>query len=86
MNMFSFFLMALITTRFFPFMVKLNCLKNGFNDRGPYFYKNKKYGHLEMEKKDFFSYFISEIPNFSYMFFLSIVAMIVMIKQDDNFF
>ena len=39
-----------------------------------------------MEKKDFFSYFISEIPNFSYMLFLSIVAMTVMIKQDDNFF
>ena len=55
MNMFSFFLMALITTRFFPFMVKLNCLKNGFNDRGPYFYKNKKYGQIE--KKDFFQLF-----------------------------
>ena len=38
-------------------------------DGGSYFYKNKKYRRLEIEKKNFFNYFISESPNFSYMFF-----------------
>ena len=36
-------------------------------DQGQYFYKNKKYRPLKIEKKIFFfSYFISEIPHFSY--------------------
>ena len=39
-------------------------------DGGSYFWKNKKYRRLEKEKKNvFFGYFISEIPNFSYMGF-----------------
>ena len=34
---------------------------------GSYFYENQKYRPLEIEKKKFcFSYFISEIANFSY--------------------
>ena len=33
------------------------------------FYKNQKYRPLKIEKKTFFGYFISEIPNFSYMRF-----------------
>ena len=35
-----------------------------------YFYRNKKYRRLEKEKNVFFSYFISGIPNFSYMVFI----------------
>ena len=38
-------------------------------DGGSYFYKNQKYRSLEIEKKIFFSYFVSEIPNLSYMCF-----------------
>ena len=33
-------------------------------DGGSYFYKNQKYRPLEKEINTFFSYFISEIPNF----------------------
>ena len=38
-------------------------------DGGSYSYKKQKYRRLEIEKNIFFSYFISEIPNFSYMYF-----------------
>ena len=39
-----------------------------WKDGSSYFYKNQKYRRLGKEKKKF-SYFISEIPNFSYMGF-----------------
>ena len=46
-------------------LTKIQC-KDGVS----YFYKNKKYRPLEKEKKIFFfSYLISEIPNFWYMRF-----------------
>ena len=38
-------------------------------DGGSCFYKNKNYRPMEIEKKIFFSQFISENPNFSYMRF-----------------
>ena len=47
-------------------LTKIQC-KDGVS----YFYKNKKYRPLEKEKrkKIFFSYLVSEIPNFWYMRF-----------------
>ena len=42
--------------------------KNKMWRRGSYFYKNQEYRRLE-KKYMFFSYFILEIPNFSYIFF-----------------
>ena len=42
------------------YQLKMKC-----KDRGSYFYKNKKHRPLHIEKKIFFSYFISEIPNFN---------------------
>ena len=42
--------------------------KQKCKDGGSYFYKNQKYRRLEKRKKKF-SYFISEIPNFSYTCF-----------------
>ena len=41
--------------------------KNKCKEGGSYFYKNKKYRWLEMEKQNFLSCFISEIPNFSHI-------------------
>ena len=43
---------------------KIKCKEGGSS-----FYKNQKYKRLEIEKKVFFSYFISEIPKFFYMGF-----------------
>ena len=51
------------------FIIYVKC-----KDGGSYFYKNQKYRRLGKEKKNvFFSYFISGIPNFSYMsFFMNV--------------
>ena len=38
-------------------------------DGGSYFYKNQKYRPLKIEKKNFFIYVNSDIPNFSKMRF-----------------
>ena len=46
------------------YQLKIKC-----KDGGSYFYKNKKYRRLQIEKKLLFSYFILEIPNFSHMGF-----------------
>ena len=43
---------------------------------GLYFNKIQKYRRFEIEKKIFFSYFISEIPNFSDMRFFRKCTMI----------
>ena len=64
--------------------------KNKCKDGGSYFYKNQKYRPLEIEKKNFFSYFFSEIPNFPYKRFFRKCSMfgwsIPLIKNQNAFF
>ena len=60
--------MFIITSEIYQ--LKIKC-----KDGGSYFYKNQKYRSLEIEKKKFFSYFISGVPNLSYMCFFGKCSM-----------
>ena len=53
---------------FIIYCIDLSTKKIKCKDRGSYFYKNKK----NRRKQFFFSYFISEIPNISYVRFIRI--------------